>query len=795
MIKNYIKIAWRNLKKDSLFSVVNILGLSVGLAITILLFLFVIHEQSYDTMYAQKKQIHRVLLNTTGDNDKEIWANAPAALAPQIEADIPEIKSAIRMLKHDFGGTAFIKAKNNDYVEKQLYWSDDDILSLFDIELVKGNVAKALKDPKTVILSQTIAKKYFGTENPIGKIVTVDNNIELEVTGVYKDFPLNSSIDCDIIGSFSTLYFFKNPTWDNASFETFVLLNPEVSSEVASQKIQEVLDKNVPAKDQWYTFSLQPLERIHLYSTKYMDSYSTRNGSITEVRNLSVLALLILVIACINYMNLITARSQKRAKDVGINKTMGASVKNLIFRFYIETGLITAIAMVIGIILSIILMPIFGAITGIKLEATSIFSIEIITSLFIIWLLTTLIAGSYPALYLSRFSPKEAMKPSSKSSGTSVFIRKGLVVMQFAASVILIIGVIVIHQQLKFIQNKNLGYNPENVVAISVAAVNKDSSKDDLINKFKSLPNVSEVALAQGFPGMSVSGRSLSKNETDEQGINVQTNFADAEIAKVLQLKLLAGQMLPEIKQPKDTLVDVVLNKSAIDYLGYTPEDAIGKKVSMQLGDNAYIRGVVEDFNFASLHTPIGGYAFHNRSMEYKSYLLVRFNTEVLPETVATFENAFKEAAPNSAFDYTFLDKNLERLYAQEQKTAKVGFIFSILAIFVACLGLFALAAFTAEQRKKEIGIRKVLGASLIGITKLLSTQFIILVIIAIVIAFPLAFLLMKNWLQDFAYRISIDWSVFVIAGVLSIIIAILAVSSQALKVAIANPVKSLRTE
>ncbi|WP_452598556.1 ABC transporter permease [Pontimicrobium sp. MEBiC01747] len=795
MIKNYIKIAWRNIKKDRLFSVVNILGLSVGLAITILLFLFISYEKSYDNMYSKKEQIHRVLLHTEDEGGKEIWANVPSALAPAMTKDIPEVEAAVRMLKHDFGSTAYIKAANNDYEEKELYWTDPEITTIFDMEFLKGNPKEALKDPKTVILSQSISKKYFGEENPIGKQIIVDNRTSLTVTGVYKDFPKNSSISCNIIGAFNTLNFFKNPTWSNASFETFVLLNKNTPSKLVSNKVKQLLNKHVAEKDQWYSFSLQPLERIHLYSSQYKDSYTSRNGSINEVRNLGTLAFLILIIACINYMNLITARSEKRSKDVGINKTMGATVKNLILRFYIETGLITLVAIIIGLIIAIILIPISNNFMGNVLTIKDIFSPHILIALVIIWGVTTLISGSYPAFYLSRFSPKEAVKSSRNKGGASVFIRKGLVVTQFTTSVILIIGVVVIHQQLKYMQNKNLGYNPENVIAISTAALSKNTNDTHLINAFKALPNVSSAAFAQGYPGMGVSGRGLYKNDTDEKGMNIQTNLADSDIVNVLELKLLSGNLLPKIKQKGDTLVDVILNKSAVEYLGYTPEEAIGKKISIQLGDNSYVRGVVDDFNFSSLHTPIGGYAFHNMATEYKSYLLVRFKAEAISEAITTFENTFKNAAPNTAFGYTFLDKNLERMYAQEQKIVRVGLVFSILAIFVACLGLFALAAFTAEQRKKEIGIRKVLGASLIGITKLLSKQFITLVVLALLIGFPLAYWLMDNWLQDFAYRISINWTVFALTAAAALIIAIIAVSSQALKAAIANPVESLKTE
>lgn len=794
MIRNYIKIAWRNLKGDSTFSSINIFGLAIGLAITILLFMFVSHERSFDNMYANKDKIYRVLLNTQGDNGEETWANAPAALAPSLQKDVPEITEAARMLKHDFGGTAFIQANEENFTEKGLYWCDKELFKIFDFKFIKGQAASALSRPNTVTLSQSTAMRYFGDENPIGKTITVDNNTQLEVTGVYEDLPANSTLDCNAIASFSSTYFSKNPSWSNASFETYLLTTENIDIASIEQKIQTVLDKEVAKEEQWYSFSIQPLNQVHLYSATYSDSYSSRNGDIKEVRNLSLLAALILFIACINYMNLTTARSQKRTKDVGINKTLGASTKDLIKRFYIETGLITAIAILLGVILAALAVPLFNKIADKQLNLDILYSGRFIASILGIWILTTLVAGSYPALHLSRFSPKTIMSTSYKKGSIATLVRKGLVVVQFSASVILIIGVIVIYQQLQFMQNKNLGYNPENLIAISTAAA-QDKDTDVLLNSFKALPNVAEVSMAQGFPGMQVSGRSLSKNDADKSGINIQTNSSDATTIKALELKLLAGKSLPKVKVKTDTLVDVILNKKAIDYLGYTPEEAIGKKVQMQLGDNAYIVGVVDNFNFSSLHVPIGAYAFHNSQQEGQNYLLVRFNTGVLTQTMETFEKAFKKVVPNSAFDYTFLDKNLERLYANEQRTARIGLLFSVLAILVASLGLFGLAAFTAEQRKKEIGIRKVLGASVFGITQLLSKEFILLVLLSFVIAFPLALWIMNNWLQEFAYRIHISWLIFIAAGFLAFVIALLTVSVQAIRAAVSNPIKSLRTE
>ena len=794
MLKNHIKIAWRSLKSNSLFSAVNILGLSLGLAITIVLYLFITHERSFDTMYPNNENIHRVLLHMDYEGQKEVWCNAPAALAPAIKSDIPDVKSAARMLKHNFGDLAFISTNNTNFTEKNLYWVDNEFFDIFNITFLNGQAKTALNRPNTAVLSQSAAKKYFGTADPIGKTIIVDNNEQLEITGIFKDFPNNSTLDCNIMASFKGTYFDKNPSWGNASFLTFCLLNNNASSASVQEQIQQTLNKNVPKEEQWFSFSLQPLKEIHLYSADYNDTYNSRKGDISEIQNLGLLAILILVIACINYMNLITARSQKRAKDVAMNKTMGASAKNLLLRFYVETGVITFISLLIGIVLAFIAVPIFNAVTAQSLDVSLVLNINFFIGLFIIWLVTTLISGSYPAMYLSSFSPIAILNPTYKRSNNNVIVRKGLVILQFTASVILIVAVLVIYNQLQYMQSKKLGYNPESVMAISVGAVENKEHLEALLLEYKGMANVIDAGLAQGFPGINVSGRTLAKNDNDKEGISIQTNRSDATILDVLQLKLLAGKMQPQ-KLAGDTLVEVVLNKKAVDYLGYSPEEAIGKKVMMQLGNNASIVGVVDDFNFASLHQPIGAYAFHNRASEYKSYLLVRYSTESITNVVNQFGETFEKVISNSAFEYTFIDKNIERLYAQEKRAVQISIIFCGLAIFVASLGLFALAAFTTEQRTKEIGVRKVLGASPFSITKMLSGDFVNLILMALVIAFPIGYWVMEGWLETFAYRIDITWTIFLIAGGLALAIALLTISFQSAKAAMISPIKSLKTE
>ncbi|MEP2237247.1 MAG: ABC transporter permease [Maribacter sp.] len=793
MFRTYLKIAWRNLKVNRLFSVINILGLSIGLAVTLVLFIFIRHEQSFDNFYTHVNNIQRVLLHTDGDNGQETWATVPPSLAPTMMDDVANVEYAARTLKNDFGGTASLRVLEQNFTEKNLFWVDAELLNIFDVQFIKGQAEGALDRPNTAVLSETSAIKYFGANDPIGKIFTVDGKYELEVTGVYKDFPKNSTLDAKIMASGITTWLFKNPSWNNASFETYCLLKPNTDLASTELQLQEMLNKNMEEENQWYTFSLQPMKKVHLYSAGFDNAYASSIGDIKEVRNLIYLAILILLIACINYMNLTTARSQKRSKEVGVSKTLGSSSGSLLLRFYLETGLVTLISLVIGVLLAYAFLPVFNTISGQNLNITLLLSFEFFISISVIWLLVTLISGSYPALYLSRFKPVMVLKSSVVQSKGNVFVRKGLVVFQFATSVVLIVCVLMISEQMDFIRNQKLGFNAENVVAISINGIRGTDKKDALVSEFKSLSYVSSVSLAQGFPGMEVSGRSLSRNEDDKGNLNIQTNVTDASVIDVLQLNLLAGHTLPVNKREKDTLVEVVLNKKAVEYLGFSPEEAIGKTAFISVPNT--IVGVVDDFNFASLHEPIGAYAFHNNTGESKSFALVRYKLAANNNAINQLETVFKNVAPNAAFEYSYLDKNLEKLYVRERRVANVGLVFSILAVFIACLGLFGLAAFVGEQRKKEIGIRKVLGANVISITQMLSIDFVKLIFIALLLAFPLAYWLMERWLTNFAFHINISYSVFIIAGISTLIIALITVSFQSIKAALSNPVKSLRTE
>ncbi|CCH51937.1 protein of unknown function DUF214 [Fibrisoma limi BUZ 3] len=799
MLRNYLKIAWRGLLKNRLFSALNLIGLATGLAVAMLLVLYVKDELLFDRYHSKADRIYRVNLTVSFDGQTMKWANAPNVVGPTTKAEIPGVQQQVRFLHHNFGQTAFVGSGEKKFAEKKFYWADSTLFDVFDVPLRQGSIQTALNAPGKVLLSESTANRYFGADNPMGRVIIVDNKDTLEVTGVYANFPGASTIDADLIGSFASVRWASNPTnqsWSNASFETYLLMAPQINVAQIEKQMAAMVNKHVPKADQFYSLWLQPLTDVHLGSSEITNANTQRVGDSRQVKIMLMLALVILLIACINYMNLATARAQIRFKEVGLTKTVGATKQHLIGRFYLETGIMVSLAMVFAIALVAIGLPFVNQLTDKQLSFWTVFTPQVLLGLVAIGVVITLLAGAYPAFYLSSFSPKQLLSTTFRSQSGAGLFRRSLVVIQFTASVVLIISTLIFYQQLQFIQNQKLGYEPTQVLAITTAGARNPEQIEALMNDYRGLSSVEEVCRAQVFPGSGGSGRTLSKSNNPREGTAIRTNRVTPEFISVLGLKLLAGKTLPAYKDPKDTTVQVLLNKKAVDYLGYTPEQAIGKKAHNLFGwDSAEIIGVVDDFHFESFHQPIGAYAFHNADTEGRPYLLVKMRTANLSQTMRQLETVFRKDLSESAFEYTFLNDFLNTLYRAEQRTATVVLTFSSLAILIACLGLFGLAAYTAEQRTKEIGVRKVLGASVPSLIGLLSRDFIKLVVIAIVIATPVAWYAMNRWLQDFAYKIDIEWWVFAIAGILAVGIALLTVSYQSVKAALMNPVKSLRTE
>lgn len=796
MLAHYLKLAYRNLQKQIQFTLLNVLGLSLGLTVSLLLFLHIQQEQSFDQYHSKAARIHRVILNASWDGGPaQQLATAPNAIGPALTTHVTGVEQASRLLKHEFGQSAFITAGDKKLVEENLYWADPSFFQIFDIQAVEGDLATALQQPYTVALSQSAATRYFGTTSPLGKFIQVDQMEPLEIKAVYADFPDHSTFDAAVLGSFSSVKWASQKlTWSNASFETWVLLQPNVKPETATQQLADLLDKNVPKDVQRYSMWLQNLSAVHLQSTDFQNNYSKRMGDPKQVQILSVLALAILLIACFNYMNLATARAQLRFREVGINKTMGASRAQLSLRFYLETALMVAAAMIISIAMLLVAIPAFNHLADKHLTFSMLYDANILMALGGISILTILLAGAYPAFFLASFLPKNLLNTSFRSGAGAGFLRRVLVTLQFAASVTLMIGTLVLYRQMQFIQQKKLGFAPEQVVAINISAAESRAQLDALMQSCRGLSTVMDVCRAQTYPGGQASGRVLRKNSMDSNGLNLQTNATTPGIEKVLKMNLLAGTGLPE-KLKTDTIIHVLLNKTAVDYLGMSPEEAVGKEVDCDLRYPAVVAGVVADFHANSLHEPIGAYAFHDALSESRRFLMVKLNTQNLPETMRQLEAVFLQNMPQSALEFNFLDAHLASLYRSEQRTAKVVLVFSILSILISCLGLFGLAAFAAEQRRKEIGVRRVLGASAASITGLLAKDFVKLVLLAFVLAAPLAWQLMQMWLQDFTYHIELQGWMFALAGILAVILAFITVSFQSIKAALRNPVEALRSE
>ena len=794
MIKNYLKIAFRHFTKNASFSFINLMGLSFGLAAAFAVMLYVQDELSYEAFHENAENIVRVNLEATFDGTTMKLGTAPNQAAPFLKENLPEIKEAVRVFPHNFGASASLRANNQNFVERNLLWADPNLTKVFTLNFTVGNPDEVLQKTNSVILSESAAERLFGDANPLGQTITVDSNHELQVTGVFEDVPSNTHLPFQVVGSFQTVPFGKPErlSWGNASFYTFLFLNSEQAIAPLEDKVADLLKSNLPEDRQWFELKLMPLLDLHLYSTDVMDE--TSYGDINQVWILIGLAIILVLIACINYMNLATAKSQQRGKEVAVNKTLGATRKEMALQFYTETGLLALGGIILSVIVLSLALPWFNNVADKSLSMSSLFNPVFLFGLIGIWFIITTIAGSYPALYLSSFTPATVLQKQKSSGFDANMIRRGLVVFQFCISIVLIISTLVLYLQLQYISNKKLGYNPEQVLAISVNGIKPRSSVETLQKELQQSPNVLSTSLAQTFPGHGGSGRSLSKSDAeDAPSGDLTTNRAHPEIFDALDIKFLAGRPI-KVPGEQDSITQIVLNKSAVDYLGYVPEEAIGKRVNADLGASEIV-GVTEDFHFGSLHNKIGYYAFHNKRTESLQYLLVKLNSRNLSAALDQMQSTFERVTPNTAFEYVFIDDTLDKLYRSERRLAKVVFIFAGLAIFIACLGLFALAAFATERRRKEIGIRKVLGASVSNIIGLLSKEFLQLVLVAFLIATPIAWYTMNRWLQDFNYRIDIPWWAFLVAGLSALTIAFLTVSFQSMKAATSNPTKALKTE
>ena len=794
MLKNYLKTTFRHMKRNKVYSFINIAGLAVGLACFVLILLFVRFELSFDNFHENGDQIYRFYKKRevagTSYMGNSYFMTTPAILAPTLKETFPEVVNTTRLNEAENTLLA--------YETKQLYedgiYADNEFLNIFTFPLVRGSKADALTEPYSIILTKRLAQKIFGSGDPLGKSLRIpEQENDYKITGIMKDVPDNSHLKFSFIISFLSL---KNRNrnfndWYRNSYFTYVQLQEGTDSREFEKKIAVFLDRYAPKRLAHYTGYLQPLGRAHLYSHFNFDPAVT--GDIKNIYLYSAIAFIILLIACVNYMNLSTARSSQRAKEVGMRKVVGASRREIIRQFLGESTLTAFLALLLGLFLVKIALPMFNSFLGQTTPFDLSESPFLILAILIVILFVGLFSGSYPALFLSSFRPVQILKGVAGRAKKGAGLRNGLVTFQFSISVILIVCTIVVYSQLQFIRHKDPGYNREQVVVVPLRDIRRGEKLEVIINLLNKNPNVLGVSASSHLP--IAIGNRTTVTVLNSEGEKVKTSMyyalVDFDFLDVFDIKLKAGRNFSRdfSTDPEDA---VIINETAAERLGW--KDPLGKSCSIQRDWDQKVIGVVKDFHFQSYHLDIEPMALLMKGF-WASYLYVKIRTTDIPRTIAHIRKVYDEHKIHHAFDYYFLDDAFNKAYITEQKFGTLFKIFSVLAVFISALGLFGLASFSAEQKIKEIGIRKVLGASAFNITFLLSRQFMRWILIANLISWPIAYYVMNRWLQSFAYRTSLQVWIFALAAGLALLIALATVSYQSIKAASANPVDSLRYE
>ncbi|HEY6899944.1 MAG TPA: ABC transporter permease [Puia sp.] len=810
MLKNYFKTALRNLWKNKGFSAINIVGLAIGLSTCLLIFIYVMDELSYDRHHKNADRIYRVDAEIKFGGNHFILAQAPAPTGPAMLQDYPEVEKEVRF--RNYGGMS-VKKGNQNIREEAVIYADSTLFDVFSLPVLAGDPHTALMEPRTVVITRRTAKKYFDNVQVVGRNLIVNDSVPYRVTAVIEDLPEQSHFHFDFFVSLSESKEAKNTNeWMSNNFNTYVLLRKGADGHRLEGKFGGMIVKyigpllksavNLSLEDffkggSYVGFSLTPLTAIHLHSNKTGEFEA--NGNIQYVYIFSAIALFILLIACVNFMNLSTARSANRAREVGVRKVLGSLRGDLISQFMIESIVVSFLGMLLAIGLAGLLLPVFNNLAGKQMSIGLLSRPWLFPSILGLILAVGVLAGSYPAFFLSAFRPIAVLKGQVASGFKTSWLRNSLVVFQFGISIFLIVGTVVIYKQLGYIRNRSVGFHRDQVLI-----VHNTGALGDGVRSYKE-----ELLKISGVQGATMTGFMptggwrndnaffLTPSLDTKQAISLQNWQIDETYIPVLGMEMASGRNFSR-EFPTDSN-GVILNEAAVKLMGGGGANPLGRKL-YELDDlqtkhvsEWHVIGVVKDFNFNSLRqvvTPMGLFLHENRGS-----IALRLQASDAQRVVAQAENAWHKAAPGRHFSYVFMDEEFNSIYKAEQRMGGISLSFSLLAIFIACLGLFGLAAYAAEQRTREIGIRKVLGASVSGIVSLLSKDFLRLVLIAAVIAGPLAWWAMHHWLQDFAYRISIGWEVFAIAAVLAAGIALVTVSFQAVKAALTNPVKSLRSE
>jgi putative ABC transport system permease protein len=804
MLKNYLKIGWRNLLKNKGFSIINITGLAAGLACFILIALYVADELSYDRYNEKADRIYRVNADINiGGNKLHLAVNSDP-MGATLKKDYPQVEEYTRF--YNSSGSKLIK-KGSQYInEDKVVHADSTLFNVFTLPAIMGDTKTALNEPNTVVITSSAAKKYFGSTEVVGKTIEADKT-PYKVTAVIQDIPHNSHFNFDFIFSMKNV----NYGWGNFlshNFQTYIVLRKGTDYKAFEKNFPQVIDKyclpqakqfmRISSMDEFVKagnkleYSLMPLTDIHLKSDRYPELGV--NGNMQYVYIFGAVAVFVLLIACINFMNLSTARSASRAKEVGIRKVLGTERKSLISQFLIESTIMVIISLLLALLIAILVLPYFNNIAAKSLSIRNLLDPKILPFLLLLPFVVGLLAGFYPAFFLSGFQPLSVLSGRSSGGLKKSSLRSILVVFQFATSIILIIGTVVVFRQLGYIQTKNLGFNKDQVLIINTSALGKNATA--FKNEILGLPGVRSGTMSSFLPvsNSSRNDNTFSKEAVmnSQNSVSMQRWSIDYDYIKTLDMQIVKGRNFS--KDFGSDSAAMILTETTAKLFGF--DDPIGKKVYTSDGAKAFpytVIGVVKDFHFESLRQSIGPLCMLlERSTGLTSF---KVDTKNIQQMVKHVEGKWKAIAPGMPFFYSFLDQDFDKMYRAEQRIGKTAISFAVLAILIACLGLFGLATYMAEQRTKEIGIRKVLGASISTLVGMLSKDFLKLVLISFCIAVPVAWWAMSKWLQDFAYRVSIGWWIFLLAGTLALLIALITVSFQAIKTAMANPVKSLRSE
>lgn len=810
MLKNYLTIALRNLRKHKGYSFLNLAGLALGMTCCLLIMLYVQDELSYDRFHPKAERIYRVTLDAGVGGQFIKAANTAAPMAATLVAETPEVESATRFWR---GGRVLVSYENNRFYEENFLWADSSVFAVFGFPLLQGDARTALTEPNTVVLTAQTAKKYFGAENPVGKVLRYDNRLDLKITGVLQDVPRNTHLRFDFLGAMITRQESQSPVWISNNYYTYLLLRegatpqqleakfPALVKKYVAPQIERAIGKNfdeaVAAGAKWGYF-LQSVASIYLHSKDLQYEIGVTSDA-KYVYILGAIAAFILLIACINFMNLATARASKRAKEVGLRKVLGSVRTQLVKQFLGESILLAAMAMLVALTLVELLLPKFNLLADKALSLNPGNSVMVLATLGGIVLIAGVLAGLYPAFVLSAFQPVAVLKGALRGGAKNPWLRSVLVVAQFAISIVLLVGTGVVFEQLRFMREKNLGFQKEQAVLLPIETAAGQAKFESLRGELLRHPHVVAVAASSSVPG-----RIFGDNAHHLEGAppeivySLQTLWISFEYLNMMDIPLVAGRDFSR-NFPTDSTSAFIINETAARHMGFTPESAVGKRLT-ELGgtpeenDTRTIVGVIKDFHFESLHLQIKPMVLSINPRQFGN-ISVRIRPENISATIGFLQEQWQAFEPGYPWRYTFLDEDFGRLFQREERLSQIFGMFTVLAVFIACLGLFGLASFIAEQRTKEIGVRKVLGATAQSVVMLLSKEFTKLVGLAFVIAAPIAYFMMRNWLQDFAYRTTLSPLLFLGAGVLALVIAWLTVSYQAFKAALTNPAEALRCE